>query len=140
MTTTNSRSARAESAPSANLVYVASPYSKGDPAINVRFQMQIFDELMRDGVVYPYVPLWSHFQHLMYPLPYDMWLEYDLEAIIPRCNAVLRLNAVMRDRPHQFYKQAESSGADKEVELAERLGIPVFYRIEDLYKWAKGNS
>ena len=49
------------------IVYIASPYTKGDVSINVHFQCKIFDELMDDGIVFPVVPLWSHFQHTIFP-------------------------------------------------------------------------
>src|SRR5438477_12764451 len=73
------------------VVYIASPYSKGDPAINTHFQCQMFDRLMNDGVVWPVAPLWSHFQHTMFPRTYKDWVAYDL-AMIPRYDACLRLN------------------------------------------------
>ena len=120
------------------LVYIASPYTKGDPAMNVRSQMDLFDKLLTDGVVAPYAPLWSHFQHIHKPRPYDDWLNYDLEVIIPLCNALLRVPAVVRDRPGMFYVQRESKGADREVERAQELGIKTFNDILVLYEWAKG--
>ena len=115
------------------LVYVSSPYTKGDPAINVRFQCEIFDMLLSDKVVLPIVPLWSHFQHIVFPRPYEDWLKYDL-AIIPRCDAVLRLNSAFVDENIHYY-QSESSGADREIELALEKSIPVFYSVETLYDW-----
>lgn len=48
----------------------------------------------------------------------EPWLTMDLE-LVKRSDAVLRL-------------PGDSSGADGEVEHATKLGIPVFYRIEDL--------
>ena len=63
-------------------VYIASPYTHGDPAINVRAQM---------GAV-PIAPLHSHFQHLFRPRPYRHWIELDLE-IMQRCDACLRIDA-----------------------------------------------
>jgi hypothetical protein len=115
------------------VVYIASPYSKGDPAINTHFQCQIFDRLMDDSVVWPVAPLWSHFQHTMFPRRYEDWVSYDL-ALIPRYDACLRLNSEYRKLG---YTEAKSSGADKEVAEFQRLGKPVFYSIEDLYKWAR---
>ena len=114
-------------------IYVASPYTKGDPCINTHFQCKIFNQLMNDGVVLPYIPLWSHFQHTLMPRPYTDWIEYD-KAIIPRLDAVLRLNA---DLPEFDYFEDKSSGADGEVALAQELGLPVFYSVEELYEWAK---
>lgn len=56
------------------LVYIASAYTKGDAAINVRFQCSIFDKLLSDGRVWPLAPLWAHFQHLIYPRGYKYWV------------------------------------------------------------------
>jgi hypothetical protein len=114
------------------VVYVASPYTQGDPAINVRFQCLIFDQMLGDGIVLPVVPLWAHFQHTLFPRDYRDWLEYDL-AMIPRYDACLRLDAA---HPTLGYKQSQSSGADSEVELFSQLGKPVFYLLSDCYKWA----
>jgi hypothetical protein len=115
------------------LVYVASPYTKGDPAINTHFQCQIFDELMNEGMVYPYVPLWSHFQHTVFPRDYSDWVEYDL-GILHRMDACLRLNAT---NERLKYEIVESSGADGEVAHCKAIGVPVFYNIPSLYDWAR---
>ena len=115
------------------VVYIASPYSKGDPAINTHFQCQVFDQLMDDGHVWPVVPLWSHFQHTLFPRPYEDWIAYDL-ALLPRYDACLRLNA---EYPKLKYTEDRSSGADREVDEFKRMGKPVFYSIEDLYEWAE---
>lgn len=118
-------------------VYIASPYTKGDPAINAHFQCKVFDELLSDGLVLPYAPLWTHFQHTIFPKPYKIWVDYDL-AILPKFDACLRLSSVLEDLG---YSVSESSGADGEVKEFERLGKPVFYRKQDLYKYfTKGNK
>lgn len=114
------------------IVYIASPYSKGDAAINTRFQCEIFDRLMNDGKVWPAVPLWSHFQHILFPRKYQDWIDYDL-AMIERYDACLRLNA--KYPPLDYYIH-ESSGADNEVKAFERMGKPVFYSVTELYQWA----
>jgi len=108
-------------------VYIASPYTKGDTAINVRFQLAVFDELLSLGVV-PIAPLWSHFQHLSFPRPYEHWLAYDRE-IVSRCDICLRLVALFNE---YSYQQAESSGADSEVRYFIQAGKPVYYSIQDL--------
>lgn len=113
-------------------VYVASPYTKGDVGINTRFQCEVFDRLMNDGKVWPIVPLWSHFQHVLFPRPYQDWIDYDL-ALITRYDACLRLNAT---HAPTGYCQVESKGADGEVEAFKSMGKPVFYSVEDLYAWA----
>jgi len=117
-------------------VYIASPYTKGDPAINAHFQCKVFDELLSDGIVLPYAPLWTHFQHTVFPKPYKVWVEYDL-AILPKFDACLRLTSSL---PDLNYSVSESSGADGEVKEFERLGKPVFYSKQDLYDYFTGKN
>lgn len=98
-------------------VYIASPYTKGDVAINVKTQMDCADELMNLGYA-PFVPLYTHFQHMVHPRPYQDWIELDKVWVLS-CDCLLRL-------------PGESKGADGEVELALANGIPVFYNVEEL--------
>lgn len=98
-------------------VYIASPYSIGDQATNVRRQMDCANELMNLGFV-PYAPLYSHFQHMMHPRPIEDWYKFDNEWV-RACHYLLRLSG-------------ESKGADDEEALARELGIPVFYSIGEL--------
>ena len=109
-------------------VYIASPYTKGDPAINTRFQCATFDTLLAWGTVVPIAPLWSHFQHTVFPRPYPDWLAYDMQ-IISRCDVRLRLTAT---HPITGYSQHESSGADREVAAFKEAGKPVAYSLEEL--------
>lgn len=111
------------------IVYIASPYTKGDSAINTHFQMRIFDRMLRHGIVIPFAPLWSHFQHLSFPRPYEDWIECD-NAYIRMCDACIRLDADVA-----WYHESESSGADREVDLFKTLDKPVFYSLMDLYEW-----
>ncbi len=116
-------------------IYIASPYTKGDPAINAHVQCKMFDRLMREGRVFPFAPLVSHFQHTVAPLPYAMWLDWDF-GLIPRLDACLRINCGSTpSSPELNYLVTESSGADKEVALFQKLGKPVFYSVEELYDW-----
>jgi len=103
-------------------VYIASPYTLGDVAVNVKFQMDTFDELVNLGFA-PFVPLYSHFQHMMHPRPYEDWVRLDFEWINV-CDCLLRLGG-------------ESKGADAEVEYVKKLGIPVYYSIKDLVNGSK---
>lgn len=112
-------------------VYIASPYSQGDVAMNTHFQCEIFDKLLTDGKVLPVAPLWSHFQHLLFPRPYQDWIRYD-QAMLPLYDCCLRLDAVNQTTG---YRQHHSSGADGEVEAFLRMGKLVFYSIHDLYSW-----
>ncbi len=112
-------------------IYIASPYSKGDPAINAHFQCKIFDTLMDDGRCTPIAPLWSHFQHAMFPRRYEDWLQYDLE-LLDGCAGCIRLNAEI---PELGYVQADSQGADREVAKFKDTGRPVFLSLNELYAW-----
>lgn len=93
-------------------VYIASAYTVGDIAVNVKRQMDVADALMTAGFA-PFTPLYSHFQHMAHPRPYQDWIKLDKEWV-KVCDAVLRL-------------ESESKGADGEVELAKSLGKPIFY-------------
>ena len=98
-------------------VYVAGPYTKPDPCVNTHEAVKTATVLLKLGYA-PFVPHLSHFWHTMTPMPYEAWLDYD-NQFLPCCDCVLRL-------------PGESSGADKEVELAKSLGIRVLYGTSDL--------
>lgn len=112
-------------------IYIASPYTKGDVAMNTHFQCKVFDRLLSDGKVWPIAPLWSHFQHTIFPRPYEDWIAYD-QALLHLYDACLRLDAEL---PTLGYKKHESTGAENEVKSFQSMGKPVLYSIEDLYKW-----
>ena len=102
-------------------VYVAGPYSGGEPEMNVRVAVLAGDELLNAGLV-PFVPHLCHFWHYLCPRTYEEWMAYDL-AWLEVCDCLLRL-------------PGESSGADAEVAEMERLGKPVFHLIADVLEWA----
>lgn len=104
-------------------IYVAGPYSKGDPCVNTHIAIQAGQSLLDYGFV-PFVPHVSHFWHTMIPNPYEVWMEWDAEWI-KVCDGLVRL-------------PGESAGADREVVLANSLGIPVFLSIQEVlgYDWA----
>lgn len=97
-------------------VYIAGPYTKGDVALNVRAALQAASDL-RDAGHAPYVPHLTHFWHMLFPRPYEDWLDQD-NQYIPVCEALVRI-------------PGESSGGDKEAALAQSLGIPVYYGVEE---------
>jgi len=98
-------------------IFISSPYSNGDVEQNVHAQIKAADQLMNFGFV-PFVPLLSHYQELVYPRPYQDWLEFTLAWVLS-CDALLRL-------------PGKSSGADNEVRHAKENGIPVFYTLDEL--------
>lgn len=100
-------------------VYIASPYT-GDEERNTVFQIMVANKLVRLGFI-PVWPLASHYWHLQYPHDYEYWMYLDFEYI-KRCDALLRMGG-------------KSAGADREVEFAQSLGIPVFYNYTDLVSW-----
>lgn len=101
-------------------VYIASPYTLGDVAVNVKRQMDVADTLMNEGFA-PFVPLYSHFQHMVHPRPYQDWIKIDLEWVTV-CDCMLRLDG-------------KSSGADGEEKYAKELGMNIFYSVEELIKY-----
>lgn len=104
-------------------VYIASPYTNGDVAVNVRRSFLAADELLTLGYL-PFAPLYSHFWHFLSPKPYETWTTLDNEWV-RRCDCVLRL-------------AGKSMGADAETELAIKLNIPVFFDTLALdYYWRK---
>lgn len=98
-------------------IYIASPYTIGDVAVNVKRSIDAANELIELGYA-PYCPLLSHFQHMVHPQDYDVWMDVGL-TWLARCDAVLRL-------------EGESKGADIEVDVAKDHNIPVYYSIKGL--------
>lgn len=98
-------------------IYIAGPYTQGDTEVNVRNAYEAANRLADLGFA-PFVPHATHFWHMLFPRPYEFWLELD-NQFLPCCQAVLRL-------------PGPSSGADKEVALAKSIGIPVFTDIDAL--------
>jgi nucleoside 2-deoxyribosyltransferase len=98
-------------------IYIASPYTKGDAAVNVKRQIDTFDALIKMGFI-PFAPLLLHFQHMVHPLSYSECMRWDL-AWLEQCDCVLRL-------------EGDSKGADMEVEWAMSIGKIVFYSIDEL--------
>ena len=106
------------------VVYIASPYTKGDVGANVHNSSVVADALLSFGYV-PFPPiLFSHLWHLISPKPYDVWMEMDYEYIL-RCDCLLRV-------------PGKSGGADNEVKFAQDNHIPVFYSLEDLDNYYRG--
>jgi hypothetical protein len=103
-------------------VYIASPYSIGDQASNVRTQIDMGYQLLKMGYI-PYIPELYHFVHLVHPLTYDEVMEIGL-SWLKMCDCVLRLSG-------------ESKGADIEVEYGLKLGKKIFYNLQELDDWYK---
>lgn len=102
-------------------VYIASPYTKGDPLTNVNVSFDVALELIELGFA-PFAPLHSHYLEERKPQPYETWMKLDEEWVL-RCDCLLRL-------------PGESSGADREVAFAKENGMLVFSSIDDLAMYA----
>lgn len=101
--------------------------------MNTHFQCEIFDRLLTEDRVLPVAPLWSHFQHMMFPRKYEDWIRYDQE-MLKLYDCCLRLSASI---PTLGYKQEQSVGADGEELAFRHMGKPVFYSIPELYSWVE---
>jgi len=99
------------------IIYIASPYTVGEPADNVHVQLEAAHRILDMGHC-PVAPLLSHYLHIHRPRPYNDWMNMDL-AIIPRVDILLRLPGA-------------SHGADREVALARRLRVPVAHGWDQL--------
>lgn len=98
-------------------VYVAGPYSQGDPIMNVRAAITCAEVLAARGHS-PYVPHLTMLWHLVQPHATAFWYAHDLEWLAA-CDAVVRI-------------PGPSIGADAEVKEAQRLGLPVYNSAGDL--------
>lgn len=98
-------------------IYIASPYTVGDVAVNVKRQMDAASRLIDLGYA-PFWPLHSHFLHMVHQKPYEKWIALDLQWILS-CDALLRL-------------KGESKGADLECQFAKQNKIPIYYDIQGL--------
>jgi hypothetical protein len=106
-------------------VYIAGPYTLGDVGKNVHNMLKVTDELITLGFC-PIAPLLFHYQHIFHPREYEKWMEIDLE-LVKRSDVLLRLHG-------------KSPGANKEVLIAKRFGIPVVKTITELIdKVGNGN-
>lgn len=101
-------------------IYIAGPYTKGDPVLNTRTAILTGSKLLARGFT-PFVPHLTMFWHMLDPQDYEVWLNFDFEWV-KTCDGLLRL-------------EGESSGADREVRVAVEHKIPVFFSLDSLYAY-----
>ena len=100
-------------------VYIASPYTIGDNFVNLQRQIDAGNALL-DRSYIPISPLCnSVFYNMQKERTWEVWMEIDYK-LIEDCDALLRL-------------PGKSTGADLEVQHAQRLHIPVFESVEELH-------
>ena len=96
-------------------IYIAGPYAKGDPVVNIRRMIMTAERIIEAGHV-PFVPLLYHLWHLMSPHDYSYWMSLD-RAWIEACDMLIWLDG-------------ESSGTQEDIAIAEHLGIAVYSEKE----------
>jgi len=108
------------------IIYIAGPYTKGDVADNVRRAMEAGNIVCASGHTC-IVPHLYHFMHLHIPRHYEDWMRMDFD-LIRKSDALIRLSG-------------ESSGSDREVDLADKHGMPVIYQDKiDFEKFSLGKT
>ena len=104
-------------------VFVAGPYSAGTEA-EVRANIQRAVDLGRKLFEKGYYPIVPHLLVREYYVPddpglfgYDSLMRFTL-SIVPKCDVLLLYG--------------HSPGADREWKLAEQLGKPIFFSVDDM--------
>ena len=92
------------------VIYVAGPYTAGDPAVNVHRAVRFAGWLMDEHLAWPLVPHLTHLWHLIEPRPYADWIALDF-ALLERCDGLIRLPGV-------------STGADGETDWCDENDVP----------------
>ena len=103
-------------------VYIAGPYTIGDVAQNVRNAVEAGDQVLKLGHI-PFIPHMAHFWHLLFPGPYEQWLQWDL-SWLESCDALIRL-------------PGQSPGADREVAAAKKIGMAIFDGVKDFADFSR---
>jgi hypothetical protein len=104
------------------IIYIASPYSNGNPAKNVKRQIDAYNLLDELGYL-PFAPLLNHFVDLNSEKErsWQDWIDICLDWV-RKSDGLLRLSG-------------DSLGADKEVEEAIKNKIPVFHSLDQIEAW-----
>ncbi len=105
------------------LVYVAGPYSTGDQVENTQAAIDAAGAIVNSGCAIPVIPHLSMLWHLYRPQGIDFWYQYDLH-LLAACDALVRL-------------PGHSTGADKEVEVAQQIGLAIFADVEAAVEWCR---
>lgn len=109
-------------------VYIASSYgrrhglSDKECEANTYKAIEAGRELILKGYI-PFIPHLFHFVHSGWEVDIEESIYFEIvSSWIQYCDALL-----VASMP-----QWEGSGVLREIELAEELGVPVYYKIEDL--------
>lgn len=100
------------------LIYIAGPYSHPDPVANTHAAVRHGLMLRESYDVAVIIPHLSLVAQLVGPRNDEFWYNLDLD-VLAHCDGLVRIPGASR-------------GADREVIVADELGIPVFH-ISDGY-------
>ena len=100
-------------------IYVAGPYTKGDPILHTRNAILAGSKLY-DAGWFPYVPHLSMLWHTVDPRPLQFWYDFDYQPL-KKCDAFVRL-------------PGESTGADLELEKAREWGLVIYDTVDEAAK------
>ena len=108
-------------------IYVAGPYTPRHCSVHdaARIAHHNTRQAIKAGIVlirmghHPYVPHLTHYVHLecREPIPEPAWYEQDM-VCLAECEALFLLG--------------KSPGADSEVKVAGRMGIPIYHSIGEV--------
>ena len=108
-------------------IYVASAYSPQNCSLhdaiaigyrNTEKAIECGIELLKKGH-YVFVPHLSHYIHINKNCPLDIpWYSVD--------------NSFLEHWANAFFYLSKSNGADAELELAKKLGLEIFYSLDDV--------
>ena len=103
-------------------VYIAGPYTNGDTIWNIREAVRHGNMIFNYGMM-PFIPHLTGFWDFLVTRDIKDWYEYENEWLV-MCDAVWRI-------------KGKSKGADAEVKLAKKKGIPIFNTFNELLEWSK---
>lgn len=104
-------------------VYVAGPYSGGDPVLNVRNAIAVADALLEAGFC-PFVPHLCHGWHMVSPKAYEAWMAWDV-AWLQKCDVLLRLPGKSPGADWEEHLAVDEDAAEHRPCLWSRRELPV---------------
>lgn len=113
-------------------VYIASPYTNGWTSDNVRRQLDA-QHILMDYDFSAFAPLICHFSEIHKHRPEKEWFKWDL-SWLKVCHVLVRIRVYGKNGD-----EINSNGADEEMVLAKKWGIPVFEfkNLNELKAWAE---
>jgi hypothetical protein len=105
------------------LIYLAGPFTAPVPTHNVAAAVAWARKLREYADVAVFVPHLSALHDMLDPQPYEEWMRFDFD-IVRRCDALFRFGGY-------------SNGAEREIEFARLVGLPVFHSMTTFIEWMR---